>query len=227
MLVSSQTAVKGGHGFEIAVRMDNLRGWDWGETQNNAHRVWSMHSRSSLFSVVFLCLISPTQTFKLEKSTLNTKEWGKSRFDEILELWFFIFDYFAAPGFCLTPAQAALVCSFRASGKNRRHLGCHNVMRSRGCAVQNKGITLSHYTQLKINQLLERSEPRGSLGRGPLGLLHSPLFFLFYPFFLPFSPTAEPGLRLICIFHYRTILDASKLMPWLRGLEIKESYMHH
>ena len=25
MLVSSQTAVKGGHGFEIAVRMDNLR----------------------------------------------------------------------------------------------------------------------------------------------------------------------------------------------------------
>ena len=39
MLVSSQTAVKGGHGFEIAVRMDNLRGGDWGETQNNAHRV--------------------------------------------------------------------------------------------------------------------------------------------------------------------------------------------
>ena len=39
MLVSSQTAVKGGHGFEIAVRMDNLRGWDWGEIQNNAHRV--------------------------------------------------------------------------------------------------------------------------------------------------------------------------------------------
>ena len=39
VLVSSQTAVKGGHGFEIAVRMDNLRGWDWGEIQNNAHRV--------------------------------------------------------------------------------------------------------------------------------------------------------------------------------------------
>ena len=30
---------------------------------------------------------------------------------------------------------------FAASGKNRRHLGCSNVMRSRGCAVQNKGIT--------------------------------------------------------------------------------------
>jgi len=40
-------------------------------------------------------------------------------------------------------AKAALVCSFRASEKNRRHLGCGNVMRSRGCAVQNKGITLT------------------------------------------------------------------------------------
>ena len=43
VLVSSQTAVKGGHGFEIAVRMDNLRGGDWGEIQNKAHRVRSMH----------------------------------------------------------------------------------------------------------------------------------------------------------------------------------------
>ena len=92
VLVSSQTAVKGGHGFEIAVRMDNLRGGDWGEIQNNAHRVRSMHPRSSLFSVVFMCLISPTQKFILEKSTINTKEWGKSRFDGILELWIFIFD---------------------------------------------------------------------------------------------------------------------------------------
>ena len=74
MLVSSQTAVKGGRGFEIAIRMDNLRGGDWGELQNNIHRVRSMHSRSSLFSVVFMGLISPTQKFKLEKSTLNTKE---------------------------------------------------------------------------------------------------------------------------------------------------------
>ena len=54
MLVSSQTAVKGGHGFEIAVGMDNLRGGDWGEIQNKAHRVRSMHSRSSSFSVVFM-----------------------------------------------------------------------------------------------------------------------------------------------------------------------------
>ena len=73
MLVSSQIAVKGGHGFKIAVKMDKLRG-DWGEIQNKAHRVRSMHSRSSLFSVVFMCLMSPTQKFKLEKNTLNTKE---------------------------------------------------------------------------------------------------------------------------------------------------------
>ena len=74
MLVSSQTAVKDGHGFEIAVRIDNLRGGDRGEIQNRAHRVRSMHSRSSLFSVVFMRLISPTQKFKLEKSAANTKE---------------------------------------------------------------------------------------------------------------------------------------------------------
>ena len=74
MLVSSPTAVKGGHGFEIEVRMDNLRVGDWGEKQNNAHRVRSMHSRSSLFSVVFMCLVSPTQKFKLDKITLNTEE---------------------------------------------------------------------------------------------------------------------------------------------------------
>ena len=61
VLVSSQTAVKGGHGFEIAVRIDNLRGGDW-------------DSRSSLFSVVFVCLISPTQKLKLENITLNTEE---------------------------------------------------------------------------------------------------------------------------------------------------------
>ena len=70
----AQTAVKGGHGFEIAVRMDNLRGGDWGEIQNKVHRVRSMHSRSSSSSVVFVCLISATQKFKLEKNTLNTKE---------------------------------------------------------------------------------------------------------------------------------------------------------
>ena len=53
MLVSWQTAVKGGHGFQIAVRMDNLRGGDWGEIQNNVHRVRSMHSRTTL--IVFGC----------------------------------------------------------------------------------------------------------------------------------------------------------------------------
>ena len=74
MLVSSQTAVKGGHGFEIAVKMDNLRGGDWGEIQNKAHRFRNIHSRSSSFSVVYKCLIAATQKFKLEKNTLNTKE---------------------------------------------------------------------------------------------------------------------------------------------------------
>ena len=39
-------------------------------------------------------------------------------------------------------AKAVLVCYFCASGKNRSHLGCRNVLRSRGYAVQDKGITL-------------------------------------------------------------------------------------
>ena len=56
MIVSSQTAVKGGQGFDIAVGMENLHGGDWDQTQNGAHRVRSMHSRSSLFSVVFMCV---------------------------------------------------------------------------------------------------------------------------------------------------------------------------
>ena len=78
-------------------RMENLRGGDWDEIQNSAHRV-SMHSRC-LFSVVFMCLISPTQKLILGKSTTITKAWGKSRFDEILDLWIFILDYFVALAF--------------------------------------------------------------------------------------------------------------------------------
>ena len=42
---------------------------------------------------------------KLEKITLNTEEWGKSRFDESLELWIFILDHFVAPEFCLIPVS--------------------------------------------------------------------------------------------------------------------------
>ena len=68
MLVPSQTAVKGGHGFENAVRMENLRGEDWDETQNGAHRVRGMHLISSLLSVVFMCLILLTLKFILGKS---------------------------------------------------------------------------------------------------------------------------------------------------------------
>ena len=73
MLVSSQTAVKGGHGFQIAVRMKNLRGGDWDETQNGAHYVRRLLSISSLFSVVFMCLMLPTLKFILEKSAKITK----------------------------------------------------------------------------------------------------------------------------------------------------------
>ena len=68
MLVPSQTAMKGGHGFENAVRMENLRGEDWDETQNGAHRVRGMHLISSLLSVVFMCLILLTLKFILGKS---------------------------------------------------------------------------------------------------------------------------------------------------------------
>ena len=77
--------------------------------QKSAHRVRSMHSRSSLFSVVFMCLISPTEKFKLEKSATNTKEWGKSRFDEIVELWIFILDYFVALALSLIPVSAIML----------------------------------------------------------------------------------------------------------------------
>ena len=56
VLVSSQTAVKGGHGFEIAVRMDNLRGGDWGQIQNNAHLV--LCTRDQACFRLFLCVCS-------------------------------------------------------------------------------------------------------------------------------------------------------------------------
>ena len=48
MLVSSQTAAKGGHDFEIAARMENLRGWDWDETQNGAHRVRNLQLNTGI-----------------------------------------------------------------------------------------------------------------------------------------------------------------------------------
>ena len=57
MLVSSQTAAKGGHGFEIAARIDNLRGGDWDETQNGAHRVRNLQLNTG---------IAPTCDWKLK-----------------------------------------------------------------------------------------------------------------------------------------------------------------
>ena len=141
-------------GSEIAIRMDNLRGGDWGEIQNNAHRVRSMHSRSSLFSVVFMCLISPTQKLNLKRVFGNTH-------------FSFIFLFFdTKPASCqpicgiiianksFSSAKETLVCSFRPSGKNRRHLERGNVMHSRGCAVQNKGITLKLSVVQDIKTLL-------------------------------------------------------------------------
>ena len=69
---------------------------------------------------------------------------------------FFIFLFFdSRPGSCqpicsiiivnktLSSANAVPICSFWASGKNRRHVGSRNIMRSRVCAVPNKGITLN------------------------------------------------------------------------------------
>ena len=44
-----------------------------GTRQNGAHRVRSVHSRSSLFSVVFMRLILPTQKFILGNSAKITK----------------------------------------------------------------------------------------------------------------------------------------------------------
>ena len=71
VLVSSQTAVKGGHGFEITVRMENLRGGNWDEAQNGAHRIRSMHSMSSLFSVFFY-------VFDFANTEIHTREECKS-----------------------------------------------------------------------------------------------------------------------------------------------------
>ena len=74
----------------------------------------------------------------------------------------FIFLFFdSKPGSCqpicgiiianksFSSAKAAFVRSFRPSGKNRRHLGCSIVMRRRGYAVQNKGITLICFSVIK------------------------------------------------------------------------------
>ena len=85
MYVSSQTAVKGGHGFEIAVRMENLCSGNWDKIQNKDHRVPSTHPRSSLFSpVVFMFDIANIEIHTWIEYNKYHEE--KSRFDEILEL---------------------------------------------------------------------------------------------------------------------------------------------
>ena len=84
MFVSSQTAVKGGHGFEIAVRMENLRSGNRDKIQNKDHRVRSTHPRSSLFSpVVFMFDIANIEIHTWIEYNKYHEE--NSRFDEILE----------------------------------------------------------------------------------------------------------------------------------------------
>ena len=74
MLVSSQTAVKGGHAFEMAVRMDNLPART-GARYKIKPIVFELCTRDQArFRLFFMCLISATEKFKLEKNTLNTKE---------------------------------------------------------------------------------------------------------------------------------------------------------
>ena len=92
-------------------------------------------------------------------------KWKTTAAFEITHISFIFLFFDNKPGGCrpicgiiianksFSSAKAALVCSFRASEKNRRQLGCGNVMRSRGCAVQNKGITLNACEVRLLNQL--------------------------------------------------------------------------
>ena len=55
VLVSSQTAVKGEHGFEIAVRMDDLRRGDWARYKI-APIVFEVYIRDQACVRLFLCV---------------------------------------------------------------------------------------------------------------------------------------------------------------------------
>ena len=101
MLVSSQTAVKDGRGFEIAVRMESLRSGNWDKIQNKDHRVRSTHPRLSLFSVVFMFDIAKTEIYTwieynkyhgIRKSQDLMRFWSyESLFCTILYRWRFVF----------------------------------------------------------------------------------------------------------------------------------------
>ena len=67
MPVSSQTAVKGERDIEMAVGWIICAAGTGARYKNNGHCVRSMHSRSSLFSVVFMYLISPKQKLNLKR----------------------------------------------------------------------------------------------------------------------------------------------------------------
>ena len=110
MLVSSQTADKGGRGFEIAVRMENLRSGNWDKIQNKDHRVRSMHPRSSLFWVVFMFDIANTEIHTwieynkylgMRKSQDFMRFWSyESLFCTILYRWRSVFQWARVRYFC-------------------------------------------------------------------------------------------------------------------------------
>ena len=56
MLVSSRTAVKGEHGFEIAVRMVNLRGGGLGRDTKITPIVFEVCTRDQACFLLFLCV---------------------------------------------------------------------------------------------------------------------------------------------------------------------------
>ena len=91
MLVSLQTAVKGGHGFEIAVRMENLRGGDWDEAQNGAHRVRGTARDIKLVFGWFY-------VFDIANAEIHT--WKECKNKKVLKLWTFSENYFVALAFC-------------------------------------------------------------------------------------------------------------------------------
>ena len=71
VLVSSQTAVKGGHRFEIAVRMENLRGGGTGTRHKMALIVFKVCTR---IEVCFGCFY----VFDIANTEIHTWKEGKN-----------------------------------------------------------------------------------------------------------------------------------------------------
>ena len=73
VLLSPQTAAKGGQRFDIAVGMKNLRGGDWDETQNGAHRGSSEHALEIklVFGCFYVFYIANTEIHTWKECTNN------------------------------------------------------------------------------------------------------------------------------------------------------------